>query len=326
MSERHSGTSDTGRWNGCPCGRDHPSKAKAWKFRAPRPHGEITRFVYEAFANGKSETDGNRHTVHYAGNCQSPLEIKSNSDRGALFVVTRTRCRRCKACLQAKQFYWAKTATKWTDKVHEQGLRTWFGTLTLGPSAQRDFLHDAFAEWAMGTGKTHAAWWDEPHCDERFRLVREQVLGEVKRYWKRLRKGAKRCKDCYPRAPRKTGEWDHPAAQFKYFLVFERHKSGLPHMHFMLHEQDNPIRKKHIQCAWRHGFSGVNLVDPANNSAAFYVSKYLSKSHQSRQLASTNYAKEVWKDGRTDKPKKKRPPKVEPKPKAEGDEHSEEAK
>jgi len=162
----------------------------------------------------------------------------------------------------------------------EQGRRTWFGTLTLTSEAQELFLEKA----RMASLDPNADFWDDPLCDERFRLVRKQLVGEVQRYWKRLRK---------------TG------AEFKYFLVFERHEGkrggsgkhlGLPHMHFLLHELGDPIRKQVLQKLWPHGFSNVKLVGnprskrsiPAGQ-AAFYVAKYLSKSFQSRQIASAGY-------------------------------------
>ena len=118
-------------------------------------------------------------------------------------------------------------------------------------------------------------------------------MGWVQRYWKRLRKGVRRCERCYPSKPRKAGEWDHPPASFKYLLVFERHKSGHPHMHFMLHETGEHITLKHLECGWGHGFVKMKLVKGDDERrAAFYVSKYLGKSYQSRQIASVRYARD----------------------------------
>lgn len=297
-----SGTSDTGRWHGCPCGRRHPSKARARKMRAPVDHGDLTARVYEAFAKGKVETRENRHEVHYSGNCESPIRIPSYSSRGGLFVITKTRCRNCPSCLKAKQFHWARLASAWTKSTHEEGRRTWFGTLTLSPEYQRELTSAAQDAYALEHGQI-ADWLFDPLCDERFALVRNELVEWCKRYWKRLRKGRKRCLACFPSRPRKAGEWDHPPASFKYMLVFERHRSGLPHMHWLLHEQSNPILKKHLQCEWPFGFTQVKLVKPDDGprsveKVGFYVAKYLGKAKQARQIASVGFAKGPTNPGR----------------------------
>lgn len=263
--------------------------------RDPVDHSRLAGRVYDAFASGKSEShQPGSWTVDYAGNCESPLPVKSYASSGALFVTTLTRCRRCKPCLRAKQFYWSRTAMRWTEFTHQQGARTWFGTLTLSPVSQQIALDEARSRWCEEVARTGAIpdWWDDVTCDERFRLVRNELVGWVKRYWKRMRKGTKRCERCYPTNPRKAGEWDHPPASFKYFLVFERHKSGLPHMHFLMHECGEPIRLKHLECQWPHGFVKVNVVKGGDiRRAAFYVAKYLGKAFQARQIASLRYAR-----------------------------------
>lgn len=275
-----SGTSDTGRGYGCPCGRSHPGPGRARKLRAPVAHGDLTRRVYDALANGKAELDDQRWIVRYAGNCESPIAIPSYASTGALIVRTLTRCRRCKPCLRARQFYWGYAAMKTTEAAQAAGLRTWFGTLTLSPESQQQFLNLARVEYMAteGTSSEFPKWLDEVKCDERFKLVRIQILKEVQRFWKRLRK---------------------QGHEFKYFLVFERHKSGLPHMHFLMHETAQPILKRDIQSQWPWGFTNVSIVGgkasraAAPEKAAWYVVKYLSKSIQARQIASTGYAKDL---------------------------------
>ena len=295
-SEGVSGRSDTGRGHVCPCGRTHRPTGRRRRSSPVSDHSELTARVYDALVSGKAERlEDSRWEVRYSGDCESPLHMKRNADKGALFVKYLVRCRRCRPCLRAKQFYWARTAMKWTQKTAEEGNRTWFGTLTLTPTSQAIALENARTEWlnsvTRSTGEV-PEWWDDVACDERFRLVREELVGWLQRYWKRLRKGAKRCERCYPLKPRKAGEWDHPPASFKYFVVFERHKSGLPHMHWLMHETDEHIMLKALQCAWPHGFTKVKLVRGNDvRKAAFYVSKYLGKSFQARQLASINYAK-----------------------------------
>lgn len=161
----------------------------------------------------------------------------------------------------------------WTEFTAREGRRTWFGTLTLAPEYQARLLEEARARWLLENASSSVVpeWWDEPHCDERFRLCRNVLKEWVQLYWKRLRKGG---------------------AEFKYFLVFERHKSGLPHIHWLLHETGDPIRLKQLSQAWPFGFTKVKLVKGEDTrKAAYYVSKYLGKNQQSRQIASLRYAK-----------------------------------
>ena len=158
-----------------------------------------------------------------------------------------------------------------TQLTAEAGNRTWFGTLTLSPEWQAEFLARARDRWMAAHSHSGEIpeWWEQAECDERFRLTRKELVKEVQRFWKRLRK---------------------KGHQFKYLLVFERHKSGLPHMHFLLHETGNHILKKQIQAEWPFGFSNVKLVRGDDlRKAAWYVVKYLSKSVQARQLASLGY-------------------------------------
>ena len=264
---------------GCPCGRSHPpAGVRRRQRRGPTQHAELAARVYDAIAAGKAhqgDSPSRAWRIEYARDCQAPLTVKANSDRGAIFAEFTVRCRKCKSCLRARSNYWGYAAMNETFKAQEAGKRTWFGTLTLTPASQAEFVRRAYEKWAMThPGTAQPSWWDDKKCDERFRLVREQLLPEVQRYWKRLRKRGHR---------------------FKYFLVFERHASGLPHMHFLLHEQDQPIRKRELQAQWPFGFSNVSIVGgrsakpAAPEKAAWYVVKYLSKSYQSRQLASRLY-------------------------------------
>jgi hypothetical protein len=154
--------------------------------------------------------------------------------------------------------------------VFQSPGRTWFGTLTLSAEWQQELL-----DRARGASlNPHAEWWEEPHCDARFNAVRVELLAEVKRFWKRLRKAGH---------------------VFKYILVFERHQSGLPHCHFLLHEQGEPIPKRAIQAQWPFGHSNISIVGgksaraAAPEKAAWYVVKYLTKSEQSRVIASLGY-------------------------------------
>lgn len=285
MTKSSSGTSDTvtgsrGSVPGvCPCGREHPRAARKRRnwLRKPSDHEELVGRVYEALSAGKVEADSvGRQIVRYAGNCHNPLAISQNAGTGALFVRWQVRCRKCPACRRAKMWYWTYAAIHQTQQSLAAGRRTWFGTLTLTPEWQAEFERRAREGFMAGYGSSDIpAWWDDPTCDERFQRVRDEIVPELQKFWKRLRKGGHR---------------------FKYLLVFERHKSGLPHMHFLLHEQEAPILKRHLEAEWPFGFTKIKLVGgstyrkrDAVQKAAFYVAKYLQKSDQSRQLASEGY-------------------------------------
>lgn len=95
-----------------------------------------------------------------------------------------------------------------------------------------------------------------------------ELLREVQLYIKRLRK----------------------KARFRYLVVVEAHESGLPHVHFLLHEtHDAPVRHAALKAQWPHGFIDAKLVEPSDTRAAAYVSKYLSKSVLARVRASERY-------------------------------------
>lgn len=256
--------------SGCPCGRDHTSPR--WRKRAPfrKAEQDLGAKLYEAVLSNTAVRDDvtQRWHVLISGTCETPLAVAASA--GNLFATRYVRCRRCEPCLQARRYYWGRAAIEQTRLATEAGRRTWFGTLTLSMDSQKDMLDRA----RFASNEPNAEYWDDPKCDFRFAAVRRELIVEVRRYWARLRKSGVR---------------------FKYFLVFERHKSGLPHMHWLLHEADAPIRKALLQQQWPWGFSNVHIVggrskrSAAPEKAAWYVVKYLSKSVQSRQIASKGY-------------------------------------
>ena len=280
MTKSLSGTNDTGRWNGCPCGHTHDD-ARPWRRqrRSLADHRDLSDRIGSAYDAGKASgsVELGEHTLHYAGDCERPLLVKQSANRGALFATYETRCRKCGPCRRAKMAYWALAAVKQTQIAREQGRRTWFGTLTLRPEVVAAIKDRAFEKWAQtarGSSVAPPDWWENPQCDFRFALMREQLVRECQLYWKRLRKAGHK---------------------FKYFLVFERHRSGSPHMHWLLHEAEGAILKKHLQGQWPHGFTNVKLVRPNSRSSAspdrvaWYVAKYLGKAEQARQIASRGY-------------------------------------
>lgn len=247
--------------SGCPCGRTHgPQGARKRRSTTGRPESEaLPRTAYLAAIEGR--IDGRK--ISQQRSCVDPVTVRQQN--GNLFYEVSVRCRKCGPCRVAKANYWIYAA------MHQFSVapgRTWFGTLTLDPEQQgivRDMARSASSDPTI--------WWDNPKCDAVFKAVRDILVPETRRMWARLRKGGHR---------------------FKYLLVFERHKSGLPHMHFLVHEYSGPIRKRQLQAAWWLGFSKMKLV-PADdqNRVSFYVAKYLAKSPQARQIASRGYKPEV---------------------------------
>lgn len=157
------------------------------------------------------------------------------------------------------------------EKAGAEGCRTWFGTTTFRPSAIADLEKQAW-EACDALGQK----WTLLSRRERDHLIREEALYEVQKFWKRLRKAGFR---------------------FRYFLVFERHKSGAIHMHWVLHEGDpnQPIGKRNLEAQWPHGFIGARLVDPdsydgtGRQRVAAYVTKSLATEKLARVCASQSY-------------------------------------
>jgi hypothetical protein len=78
----------------------------------------------------------------------------------------------------------------------------------------------------------------------------------------------------------------------RYMLIIEKHASGLPHLHALMHETDSPIRHRQLNDQWTWGFSTHKLIPSDDNGkAAAYVCKYLSKEMASRVRASTQYGR-----------------------------------
>lgn len=256
---------------GCPCGRVHTSNRPPRAFKPRAAEDRLGTKLYAALVAGKAVQDPATGFwwVAYQGDCLYPGIMNAHDIHGTR-AKRLVRCRQCSTCRRAKRNYWAYAALEQTRIAQESGQRTWFGTLTLSPAAQGIMLDRA----RLASDEPNASYWDDPKCDRRFSGVRKELQLEVRRYWARLRK---------------TGH------RFKYLLVFERHKTGLPHMHFLLHEVSGPVRKRELEAQWLWGFSKPILVGGSSKrtipptQAAFYVAKYLSKSNQARQIASKGY-------------------------------------
>lgn len=184
------------------------------------------------------------------------------------WIDIEVRCRRCENCLRLRQRHW-------TARVHAElaahdiiGARTWFGTITLRPE-------DHFRALVTARLESSAGGFDLDRCsDEEIFAARHRIISRwLTLYLKRVRKQAK--------------------VPFRYLLVCEKHKSGLPHYHILVHE-DGPLReipKRILQEQWPHGFTRWKLVEDRRQGA--YLTKYLSKTLEARVRASRFYGQKT---------------------------------
>lgn len=106
--------------------------------------------------------------------------------------------------------------------------------------------------------------------DEQFAERETESFRELQKWLKRIRKNS--------------------GSAIRYLAITEKHKSGLPHYHVLLHEVDpeRPVRyDRHLRASWALGFAHFKLVPDAK--AAVYVVKYVSKSPVARVRASAHY-------------------------------------
>ena len=203
-------------------------------------------------------------------------------------VIIHTPCHKCEWCLKQRTKLWTARAIAECQMAE----RTWFGTITLSPDAAHLALSRARArESAQGVD------FESLPESERFALWNRQIQVEITKWLKRLRMEALRAAGA---------EYSGIQQPFRYLLVVERHASGVPHYHALIHETrpDIPVRKRMLDQQWRMGFTHFRLVDeafpedtwasgsyvaPSGSRPAHYVCKYLSKDALARVRASTAY-------------------------------------
>lgn len=174
-------------------------------------------------------------------------------------VDVAVRCRQCSKCLEARASLWRIRALAEVKTAP----RTWFGTLTGSPEYQF-----RLRELARSAANQDGDNFDLFEDAKQFGSICRQAAPDLTRYFKRLRKNSK--------------------VQLRYLLVTERHKSGDPHWHCLIHETESgPIRHRTLSQSWGLGFTQFKLV--TDHRQAFYVCKYLAKSALSRVRASSRY-------------------------------------
>ena len=270
----------------CPCGRTHPAKGK----KAIKPSleasrslpGKLHKAVADAVFDGKGDRLSNGiWELSLERNCERPVRILRHSfGEPYTQVAYNVRCRACGPCLNARRAFWALSAMAHHQRAVDAGLRTWFGSLTLTPARQQQLLERALYLDAENPYPSLPNW-DDVLCHARFAALRDVLIADVQRYWKRLRS---------------------KGHAFKYFLVVEQHLGGgahhgLPHVHFLLHEEGKRILKRELEADWPFGNTDFSLVAGRSKraagprKAAWYVAKYLSKSSLTRQIASIGYTR-----------------------------------
>lgn len=197
--------------------------------------------------------------------CSSPFIVEGiglpsfkDPDQGPLPYKSAHRCRKCAGCLRHRRNLWVARAVAEISASN----RTWFGTLTVEPHMR--FKLECEAETRLRAGGEYLRDLTPP---EQFQYLANHLGKEVTRWLKRLRKKSK----------------------LRYLLVFEAHKDGFPHVHLLLHETGEAIRKRDLEAQWNYGFSNWRLVEKGDTKPAWYVSKYLVKDALTRIRASQNY-------------------------------------
>lgn len=161
-------------------------------------------------------------------------------------------CRKCRPCA-------AFRAYQWRERIRQElsyWPRTWFCTFTFRPDIHFVMHQSHLAD------KIERGWLpsDFVSADAEYRSRCEAAGKQLTTYLKRVRK---------PQVGEKP-------VSLRYMAVFEPHKSGLPHMHALIHEAGGPVTWDRLMSRWALGWSTAKLVDD-HQAAARYVSKYVLK-------------------------------------------------
>lgn len=204
----------------------------------------------------------NRPVDPQTGRKLRPTEDRVRTEKAPIRVTLTVRCRKCDPCRNQRRKLWASRAR---NEIR-QSARTWFGTLTLRPNSQYIALCQARARAAK-----KGIDFDALSFGEQFVRRHEMISPWITKYLKRLRKNS--------------------GYKFRFMLVAEAHKSGLPHYHILIHEEvpGDELKYDLLRKQWPHGFSEFKLVKDVKT--ANYISKYLSKSTAARVRASVRYGR-----------------------------------
>lgn len=235
--------------------------------------GRVREVMERGLHQGMVQLSPISATWNIAGRCTCPVTIglhgrghrsilESHAEPSGRYLDMEVQCRNCPTCLRKRAWLWTTRAKAELDA----SARTWFGTMTLNPESHYTMLCRALAK-AREDGVDAADLTDA----EIFALRTSEAGAEITKYLKRIRKESE--------------------AKLRYLTVAERHKSGLPHFHMLLHEVSPvaPVRERCLSSQWSLGFTKWRLVPQDEKRHAYYVCKYLSKSKEARVRASLRY-------------------------------------
>lgn len=255
-----------------------PDQWRGFAFRALWKGASVNSYARNGLAHGVSwDVSGSgplacRKPVHrevasgdFEGSSLDGQRLGARTFRRSLDLTVR--CRKCDACLKVRAWSWKRRAVAELAAAK----RTWFTTLTLSAENQVRAKFKTIERLANSSVK-----FDDLNSAEQFAEIVKTIGVEITLMIKRVRKNS--------------------GATLRYMLVTERHKSGLPHFHMLWHETDvsKPVRWKHLDAAWRWGYSLHKLVtdhgdERENKRIASYLAKYLTKSVVSRVRCSAGY-------------------------------------
>ncbi len=181
-----------------------------------------------------------------------------------MWVELDVPCRKCRKCLARRAAHWRLRALA----EHSYSVRTWFGTLTYNPRARFHYLSMTRLR-LLKAGVVY----EQLAPEEQFAELHKSY-GQALTLWvKRVRKNS--------------------GAPLRYLIVAEKHQSGEPHYHLLIHESDpdKPVRHRALKEAWREGFSDFKLV--TDQRQLTYAAKYLTKTAEARVRASSQYGKRL---------------------------------
>lgn len=208
------------------------------------------------------EVKGRMYAEHAFLNEEWNLMKGLRTNAGALprTVYLKVPCKKCRSCINFRAYTWRN---RMTDEI-SHAPRTWFGTLTLSPSEQYNLLVETSARLRNGGTDFFTL-----SAEDKFKERCKTFHSWVQKYLKRVRKRSK----C------------------RYIVVYERHQSGNPHGHILVHEYGNgDLKKAWLSSRWQAGFSKFKLVDE-RDQITDYLAKYLTKDNH-RLRASFRYGAE----------------------------------
>lgn len=208
--------------------------------------------------NGHTPNGVGAVSMHSHAYCSAPLHCElaarigvSVIDRGRAdrprFADLLLPCRKCVSCKEYRHRSFVRAASREIASAQ----RSWLLTLTMSPES-----HARYGGMAVPVEDQRKAW-----------------VGEIQRYFKRVRKHA--------------GD-----AKLRLAWVLEHHKSGLFHAHALVHEQcGSRIRVSSLDHCWSHGWVNTRLVADRFENAARYVGKYILKDENATVVVSRLYGR-----------------------------------